>query len=351
MKARLLLLASVFVLGCRNAPASTNDAGVAPPVSVQTEDVTEIEVPTYLRISGNVRGFRETDLAANAAGRVVSTSVERGAVVTVGQELAKLDVRAAALTASEASAMAASARAQEAQARIDCERNEKLRATGAISQAEYDRIAMTCRTMPLNAEAATARARLAAQNVGDGIIRAPFAGVVTERFVEVGQYVRHDSRVVTLVSTDPLRLEIAVPEAKSAEVKEGAEVAFRVSAYPDEVFRGKLRFVSGAVRPTTRDLVAEALVDNPDGKLKPGMFADVELAVGTRKAPSVPKAAIIHRDGKAHAFFVTNGRLEERILSLGPERDDRVAVFKGATLGEKVAVTEAAKLANGQRVR
>lgn len=349
------VLATSFMLSvaaCRRAPAVVeDDAGAHGPVAVVTADVTEIEVPTLLRVSGNLRGFRETDLAANASGRVVSTSVERGVQVTSGQELAKLDVRAATLNASEANAMAESAKTQEAQARVDCERNEKLLASGSISRAEYDRVAMTCRTLPLTVEATTARARLAAQNVGDGVVRAPFAGVVTERYVEVGQYVRQESRVVTIVSVDPLRLEIAIPEARSGEVKEGAAVSFRVAAFPDDVFHGKLRFVSGAVRSTTRDLVAEALVENADKRLKPGMFADVELAVGTRNAPSIPTASVVTRDGKARAFFVVDGRLEERVLALGPESDARVAILKGAVLGEKVAVNDAAKLSNGLRVR
>lgn len=344
-------LAALLAVGCKRSTAATTDAGAPPPVAVTTGEVTEIEVPNLLRLSGSLKGFRETDLAANAAGRVVSTSVERGAQVTVGQELAKLDVRAAALGATEANAVAESIRTQESQARIDCDRNDKLKASGAISQAEYDRVAITCRTLPLNAEAAGARARLAAQNVGDGILRAPFAGVVTERYVEIGQYVRQESRVVTIVSVDPLRLEVAVPEAKSAQVAEGAEVTFRVAAFPDETFSGKLQFVSGAVRATTRDLVVEALVKNPDRKLKPGMFADVDLPAGLRKAPSVPKSAIVERDGKSRAYFVVNGRLEERVLSLGAERDGRVAVLKGANLGEKVAVEDAGKLANGARVR
>jgi membrane fusion protein, multidrug efflux system len=354
MKATYLVFGVSFaVAACKRPPTSADvDAGAAMPVAVQTADVTEIEVPTLLRLSGSLRGFRETDLAANAAGRVVSTNVEIGAEVIVGQELAKLDVRAAALGATEANAVAESMKTQEVQARVDCERNDKLKASGAISQAEYDRVAMTCRTLPLSSEAASARARLAAQNVGDGILRAPFAGVVTERYVEIGQYVRQESRVVTLVSVDPLRLELAVPEARSADVKVGADVTFRVAAYPDAAFTGKVRFVSGAVRATTRDLIAEALVLNSERKLKPGMFADVDLAAGMRKAPSVPKAAVIQRDGKARAFFVNGGRLEERVLALGAERDDRVAVLKGASLGEKVAVNDATqKLANGQRVR
>lgn len=340
-----------FAGACKPKDAGADSGAEAPPVSVTTAEVKLAEVPTTLRLTGSLKGFRETDLAANAAGRVVSTHVERGAAIAQGQLLAMLDVRAAALTASEAQAQAESVRAQETQAKADCARYDALKQKGAITDMEYERVAIQCRTMPLSVEAASARARLAAQNVGDGAIRAPFAGVVTERYVEVGQFLRQDSRVVTLVSLDPLRLELAVPEAEIARVKEGAEVTFKVSSFPEQTFKGTVKFVSGALRAQTRDLMVEALVPNADKQLKPGMFADVELVTGSRKLPAVPRAAIATRDGKPHAFFVVDGRLEERILSLGPDSDGASSVTHGAAVGDKVATGDVKSLANGQRVR
>jgi RND family efflux transporter MFP subunit len=349
----LSVLAVLAGAGCKRGGAE-GAAGPdpTPPVAVQTADVIEIEVPVMLRLSGNLKGDRETDLAANAAGRVMTTSAERGSQVVPGQVLAQLDVRAASLAASEAKAQAESARAQQAQAQTDCARYQKLRDSGTISDAEFERVAMTCRTMPLSAEAATARASIAAQNVGDGAIRAPFAGVVTERYVDVGEYVRQDSRVVTLVSVDPLRLELSVPEADAGKVREGAEVSFRVSAFPERRFTGAVRFVSGAIRATTRDLAVEAVVENKDRLLKPGMFADVELAVGQRKLPGVPRGALLDADGTTRAFFVVDGRLQERALSTTTAAaGELVGVLKGAKLGEKVAVGEVRSLQNGVRVR
>ncbi len=338
--------------GCkRGASAEPTGADVAAPIAVQTQAVTEVEVPVTLRLSGSLKGERETDLAANAAGRVTSTAVERGSQVTPGQVLAQLDVRAASLAASEARAQAESVRAQQAQAQTDCARYQKLRETGAISEAEQERVAIQCRTLPLSAEAASARASIAAQNVGDGAIRAPFAGVVTERYVDVGEYVRQDSRVVTVVSVDPLRLELSVPEADAARVSEGAEVGFRVAAYPGRRFAGRVRFVSGAIRASTRDLAVEALVENADRALKPGMFADAELAVGTRKLPGVPKASLQDIDGTPHAFFVVDGRLQERTLSTVEGPGGVVGVLKGAKADERIAVGDLSALRNGARVR
>ena len=298
--APILMLGALHLAACKG---KTADAAAAvheePPVSVKTEPARTIEVPRTLRLTGTLRGDREADLAANASGRVLSTSVERGDQIKPGQVLAKLDTRAASLSAAEARAQADSTRAQEEQARTECERYEQLKAKGAISDLEYQQKITQCRTLPLSVQAASARAALAAQNVGDGVIRAPFAGVVTERFIEVGQFVRQDSRVVTIVSADPLRLEIAVPEAQVASVKEGADVTFAVAAYPERRFPGKVRFVSGALRATTRDLIAEALVPNPDRLLLPGMFADVELVIGAQRLPSVPASAVRELDDQA----------------------------------------------------
>jgi Cu(I)/Ag(I) efflux system membrane fusion protein len=127
-------------------------------------------------------------------------------------------------------------------------------------------------------------------------------------------------------------------------------VGFKVAAYPERRFEAKVRFISGAVRPETRDLTIEALVENSDGLLKSGMFADVELVTGKRKLPTLPKSSLVDRDGRSHAFFVVDGRLEERVLSLGPEAQNRVGVLKGARLGDQVVIGDLENLTNGQRV-
>jgi RND family efflux transporter MFP subunit len=346
------LLGALSLVACKGQSAEAA-AGPSekPAVEVKVEAVTSIDVPRTLRLTGTLRGDRETDLAANANGRVLATSVERGEQVKPGQVLAKLDTRAASLSASEARAQVDSSRAQEEQAKIECDRYEQLKAKGAITDVEYQAKITQCRTLPLNVQAASARAALAAQNVGDGLIRAPFAGVVSERFVEVGQFLRQDSRVVTIVSADPLRLQIAVPESQVASVKEGAEVSFNVAAYPERRFVGKVRFVSGALRSTTRDLVVEALVPNPERQLLPGMFADVELVIGTEKLPSVPQRALIERDDQARLFAVVAGRIEERVVALGPKLGERVAIRHGVREQDQVVVSDLAALSNGQRVR
>jgi membrane fusion protein (multidrug efflux system) len=337
--------------GCKRGGAEVAPAPPpTPPIAVKTEPATSLDVPRSLRLTGTLRGDREADLAANASGRVLKVAIERGVQVKPGQVLAVLDVRAATLSATEARAQAASAMAQEEQAKDECARYEKLKERGAISDLEYRQKVTQCRTLPLSAQAASARADLAAQNVGDGVIRAPFAGIIAERFIEVGQYVRQDTKVAAIVSLDPIRLELAVPEAAVAKVTEGAVVSFGVSAYPERRFTGKVRYVSGVVRSSTRDLVVEALVDNPDRLLLPGMFADVELVVGSQKLPSVPKGSLVSRDAQSRLFVVAGGRLEERVVALGPTYGDRVSVVRGVNLDDQVVVSDPSQLRNGQAV-
>lgn len=338
-----------FVPGC-NRPAQAKSEDAAPPVHVETADVTELEAPVLLRLTGTLKGMKETDLAANAAGRVTKTNVERGAEVKQGMILAQLDTSAAALALAEARVAVATSKTQEDINKADCTRYEQLKAKGAVTDLEYDQVTAKCKTAPLSLEAAQARQSIAAKNVGDGTIRAPFSGVVSERYVDVGEYVQASSKVVSIAQVDQLRLEFTVPEANLGAVKQDATVNFGVAAYGTDTFEGKVRFISGAVRASTRDVVAEAIVENPERKLKPGMFADVQLITGKQKLPSVPLKAVFERQQKKRVYVVVEGRLEERVLQPGAEVEGRLAVQNGVKAGEKVAVGDLGALTNGARV-
>ncbi len=344
----LTLLASASAIGCSKAEA--RDAPPEPaPVEVTTTTVGTVEAPRILRLTGTLRGARETDLAANVSGRVTEVLVERGSSVEKGAVLAKVDVSAAALALAEARVQVTTSKTQEEIHRADCERYEKLKDKGATTDLEYDQITAKCKTAPLNVEAAEARQRIAAKNVGDGLIRAPFSGVIADRYVQQGEYVQSSSKVVSIAQVNELRLEFSVPEARWPDVKLGADVAFRVGAH-DAVFRGKVAHVAGAIRET-RDVLVEAVVQNDDKKLLPGMFADVSLNVGTRPLPSVPKDSVFEQNGKHNVFVVEGGVLEQRVLLLGEELGGQFPVLRGVTAGQVVVSPHKRELTNGLAVR
>jgi membrane fusion protein, multidrug efflux system len=350
--ASLLLLAlAAAPAGCKaKASAAVSTEESVRKIHVETAEAREQPMPRSLSLTGTLRGERQTELAANANGRVLETLVERGAEVKKGALIARLDVRSAALSAAEAQANVAVARAQEATATRECERSKALLAKGVISQVEFDKTSDLCRTSPLSVAAAAARVSSASQGIGDGQIRAPFDGMISERFIEVGEYVRQDSKVVSLVSVDALRIEFTVPEASLASVKEGGALSFTVTAYPGRTFVGTVRFISAALRETTRDLVAEAKVDNADRALRPGMFASIALATGEVPSTVVAKDAVVIKDGRARVFAVVDHRLQERVVQTGVEKDGMIAVVRGVSAGDKVVLKPAETLQNGQAV-
>jgi membrane fusion protein, multidrug efflux system len=347
-----VLGALLFMAGPMACKPKSEQAAVAPVprAHVETTTVTERVMPRSLALTGTLRGQRQTDLAANASGRVIETFVEKGADVKKGDLLARLDVRAVSLSAAEAQANVALSRAAQTTAKRECERYARLLDQKAISQADYDKAADQCQTTPLNVAAAEARARAAAQVVGDGSIRAPFGGFVTERYVEAGEYVHQDTKIVSLVAVTTLRLELNVPEANIASAKVGGTVEFTVPAYPNRRFTGTVRFVSAAVREATRDLSIEAEVDNADHALLPGMFAAIELVTGEDKLPVVAEQALLAKEGTTRVFAVVDKRIEERVVQRGVARDGVVAILRGVHTGDVVVLNPTDTLLNGQPV-
>jgi len=347
--ALLLGLASGALVGCKAKVAA---ATIAPPAAIHVETVEAREEPIakVLALTGTLRGKQQTDLAANASGRVLATLVERGSEVKSGELLARLDVRAAALSAAEARANADITKTRAETAKRDCDRYASLLAKGAIAQADYDRVADQCSTSGGSIAAAQARAASAAQMVGDGLIRAPFAGMVTERYVNVGEFVRQDTKVVSLVAVDSLRLEFSVPEAEIAALKPGGTMTFTVPTFPGRPFTGTVRFISAAVRESTRDMIAEAIVDNADRALRPGMFASISLFVGEAPMAVVPKAAVVEKDGRTHVFAVVDQRIEERIVQTGARKGDLISIARGLKIGDKVVAAPTDAIKNGQPV-
>ncbi|NUO51766.1 MAG: efflux RND transporter periplasmic adaptor subunit [Polyangiaceae bacterium] len=339
-----------FAAGCRGeAKAGVEPA--APPVDIQLEAAKAGPVPRTVKLTGSLRGEQESDLAANASGRVIEMPVDAGQAVKKGDVLARLDTRAVSLVASEAKAQAELAKTRREQAKRECERAKGLLEAGAISKSEYDRTQDQCKTSDIDVRAAEARAGQASQTVVDGVVRAPFDGVVVERLIEPGEYVRADTPIVRVATVDRLRLKIEVPEAHVASARVGAAVTFSVSAFPGRKWTAAIDRRGVAVRTQSRDVVAEASLANTDGTLLPGMFATVDLAVGEDELPTIPAAAIVMREGRSHAFVEVDGRATERVLSLGPEvAEGRVAVRRGIKAGESVVVGPPADLKNGSQV-
>jgi membrane fusion protein (multidrug efflux system) len=349
-----LAAALTSTLGCKKAEPSPPQGAqtaprAAPHAHVESTLVEERQAPKLLTLTGVLDAEERTDLAANAVGRVLRTFVELGQRVPAGALIAQLDTRAAALSKAEADANAASAAEQLASARADCERNEALLKKGAITKQEYDRGMSQCRLSISSVEAAQARAQSAVQTLSDASIRAPFAGVIADRYVHVGDYVRPDTKVVTLLVDDPLRLRLSVPEAFIPFAKAGVSVSFETVSVPARSFGGTIKFVGREIRAQTRDLVVEAVVDNHDGALLPGMFVTVHLPAGQALLPVIPRRALVPLGEDKTVFVIVDGRLQQRVVQPGAMLGDSIAILDGLHPGERI-VTDPAQASDGELV-
>lgn len=352
-----IALAGAVLGGCKKPeqqPAELTSAQqqATPTVKVQTAAVVEQPMPEYLTLTGSLRASQESEVAADATGKVTATFVERGQRVKQGDTLAILDARSASITASQAAAQTGLARAQLEQAQKECDRVKSLFQSGAISQAEFDRTTSQCQTTQFSAAAAQAQQQNAQKIVGDSVIRAPFSGIVGERYVNVGQYLQPQTRVVSLYNPDPLRLELTVPEANVGNIKPDQPVKFTVASFgDDQTFTGAVKFISPNVRPTTRDLVIEAVVPNPDGKLRPGMFVVATLSFGEKKAIVVPTSSIKKDEAGARVFVVIDKHVQERLVQVLGDKDGVSAIAAGVKPGETVVVAPGPDVRDGALVQ
>ncbi|MDB6139713.1 MAG: efflux transporter periplasmic adaptor subunit [Verrucomicrobiaceae bacterium] len=341
-----ILLALMHGAFSAEAPAAAEPA----PVKVITRPAEEKAMPRYLRVTGQLRGSREAQVAADATGKVVEALVERGSVVKKDDVLLKLDNSGALLSLREAEASVASAQLKLDLTSDELKRNEPLASSKAISGTDFLRFKNDRASAESSLAASVARRDIARKAVDDAIIRAPFAGTVAERLVDLGEYVRQDSQVVHLVAIDKLHLWLNIPETSAGAIKEGQQVGFNVPAFPRDTFTGVIRFIGAAVRESARDLIVEAEVPNADGRLKPGMFAEARIALREDLAVTVPAGAVKLEGSTRKVFVVLDGRIEERFVEIGETKDGAVEIRRGVNKGEAVVTTPTAEAVDGVKV-
>lgn len=385
-----VLIFPLLAAGCSTAAETAPDASkAAEPVAVATSAVESRSIDRYLRVTGSIVADAQAEVSAETAGRVIETPVERGSRVGQGALLVRISPSETSAQLQEAEANAAQIEAKlglvagqpfdrtrvpdvmNAKASLDLadaefKRMQTLVEQKVISQSEFDQrrtqleaARQSYQTAQNAAEqsyrsldAARARVVLARKAVADTAVKAPIAGLVVERLVSVGDYVTRGQRVATVVRVDPLRVVLTVPEQHVSLIKVGQQVRLAVDAYPGEEFAATIRFISPALRTDQRALTVEAVASNPDGRLKPGLFATA-LVRQPDAAPAllVPDAAVETVAGTSRVYVVKDNRVEERIVTLGEKVDAKVEIRTGISKGETVASAPKGRLADGQQVK
>lgn len=218
-----------------------------------------------------------SELSPKLPGRVSKMYVDEGSRVTKGQPVLELETEYARLNLQSATADVARAKAALDEAQRDLARKKGLAEKGSIPQATYDRSQATFDQARAAHQSAQAQVSLLRQQIADGTLRAPVTGVVAEKRTEVGARLGDGGVAFVVVQLSPLKLRFAVPERYLGRIGRGDRVTARVDPYPNETFTGTIKTIGGVIDPKTRTMFAEAEFPNGDGRLRPGLFARVEV--------------------------------------------------------------------------
>lgn len=327
----LALAGALAVAGC----GSGGEAEFAPLAVVEAEPVTPQLFAERLELVGQLSARESVVLRPEIAGVIESVEFEEGERAAAGAVLF-------VLRSEEQRAVLREANAQLALAMDVFKRTEKLSKVKVSAVSELDRARA-------EVDAAQAYVDLARVNLGRTQIRAPFDGALGARWVSPGDRVDTDTDLVQFDAVDRLRLEFSMPEAAVALARKGLVVSAQVAAYPDESFAGEVYFVSPSLDPNSRRLPLKAWVPNEGGRLRPGMFARVELEVDRReRALVVPDSAIAYDAAGTFVWRVTGEQRAERVaVEVGARRDGHVVVRSGIAAGDVIVTSGSLKLFPG----
>jgi membrane fusion protein (multidrug efflux system) len=334
----VVIAGAVAACGGKGAAAgAAGQGGGPPPMPVEVVTARSDTVIDALPATGQIEAVQAIELRPEVDGRIVAILIREGQEVAAGTALFRVDE-------AELAAQVARAQADYDLARQALERTRQLVAENASSAADLERAEATARGTEAQLE--LLRIRLERTT-----IRAPFAGVVGQRFVSLGDYVTSNSRLVALQTVNPQRVAFGVPERNAAVVRPGQTVSFRVAAIPGATFTGTVDFVDPIVQLPARTILIKAVVPNPRRQLKAGMFVEARLATAVRPdAVVVPEDGILMLSGATLAWVVKDGKAERRQVVLGVRRPGWVEVRSGIAAGELVVVGGQERLGPGAPV-
>ncbi len=364
-----------------------------PAVPVRMTTVQRISVQRQVDLAGTLLSPDQAKVSAEAAGVVRQVLVEIGSRVKAGDPLVKLEPKELALALARAESALRQTRAQLGMhgplnaddtpppdeqvasvknafatmndAKANYERARVLSSRGLMSpvdlqtaetrmkvaDAAYPAAIDTVRGQKALLQDRRAAYDLAEKKLNDTVVRAPIAGMVAERPVMVGEFISERTPVATIVQMNPLKLRTGVQEKHAGIVQAGQPVEFRVEAFGDAVFRGKVAYVSPALDQTMRTFSVEALVDNADYRLKPGFFAKgVILTRRDDNVPAVPETTVSTLAGVSSVYVVRDGKITQQPITLGVRQGDLWEVVEGLKGDETLAASRLNELANGVSV-
>jgi membrane fusion protein (multidrug efflux system) len=338
------------LLACIACGDAAEEPRQAPPVTLSP--VRAVDLRERIEATGELVAKEQAPIAAEVGGRVSEVLVDEGTRVEAGTPVLAIDPERRRLERDSAKARTDEALAALREQERELRRVGDLRERKVASQTQLEQAQTARKLSQARHLAAAAELGVAERALRDATVAAPFAGYVAQRYVGRGEYVQPGTPLFELVSLDPIEVEFSVTEVDSGRVAAGQEVGVRLAPFPDETFGATVTFVSPTIDPRTRTLRVKAQLDNREGRLRPGLFARVDLGVSERAGvPMVPEEAILQRSDGA-VVFRTNGdhRVERVVIETGVHREGWVEVVHGLAPGDLVVSRGQAVLKDGDLV-
>ncbi len=387
----LLLVAIIFAAAffAGYLPRQERELQLVKEANSESESLAEVSVMTAVRdtavgnlvLPGNIQAVTEAPILARAEGYIQRRYVDIGDKVTAGQLLAEIEapeldqqviqsraaVQQAQADVERATAALEQGRANEALAKVTATRWDNLSKRGVVSrqendqyQAQYQAQSANVRALDRAVAAARGNAASAEANVArltqlhDYLkVRAPFAGVITLRNVDVGALVNSGSTMLfRIAQTNPLRTYVNVPQSSAADVHVGQTASLATAELPDRKFKGTVTRTANALDPASRTLLLEIQVPNPEGALLPGTYVQVDLNLPRKDPPLlIPSDTLVVRAaGTLVALVTPDSTVHYQEITVGRDRGDRIEVLSGLTEGQRVIVNPNDSVQEGVKV-
>ncbi|MDD2995943.1 MAG: efflux RND transporter periplasmic adaptor subunit [Paludibacter sp.] len=327
----ILLILAIAVTSCGKKEAEKGQAAESQLPKVKIATVNERDVEQVQTFTATVEPEVKNNIAPASPGRIRNIFVEVGATVSKGQRLAQMD--AVNLSNSET---------QIENLRRMYKRVAELFSVGGASQQELD-------NAKLQLDVAETNLKNLSENT---YLHSPINGVVTARNYDVGDMYTGQMALLTVMQINPVKLKINVSESYYSKIKVGMPVEVKVDVFENETFPAKVSLIYPVIDERSRTFAVELKLSNPGSKVRPGMFARVDMNFGTEKHVVVPDRSIVKQTGSGsrYVFVYSNGKVKYTEVKLGRRIDNEYELFSGVSNGQQIVVSGLNKLQDGMEV-
>ncbi len=362
----LLLIAAVFLIFSLSACGKKeNKVTEEKVINVKVQKAEKKSVRPYIETIGSLNPFEEVIVSAEVDGILRDIRAEEGTVVSKGMLLATISEIDYELDVRRSDAALKQAEATFANTKLEFQRKNALYKEQLVTQQQFDDVSTRLSLSEAEVERAKSTLSLAKQKLIKTRIYSPIDGVVKEKKVTAGNYARNGSNLFVIIKNNPLKLFFTISEKDIGKLKKGQDVTFRIDAFGDREFKGKVNIIYPSLEEKTRSLQVEALTPNADGLLKPGLFAKVTLFTGEAKETIlIPAISMLYEGEKVSAFVAEGDIAKSRRLKIGQQYKiaakidgveskviEYIEIIEGITEGEMAVTVGQQNLSENTKIK